>query len=1554
MKKRLLSTLLALCLALGMLPAQGWAEEMDGSELVPSVGVEAVEPAESGLPEGESVDEAEENAPGISAEADTAERLTEGTSAQLNEWATSGNCGDKGNNVRWNLDVSSKTLTISGSGRMEDYDPRIAGDHPWNYNGSMLQYVVISSGVTHIGDCAFSGLDITRVTIAGSVTSIGENAFGSCNSLTAITIPNSVTSMGEGAFEFSGLKSITIPGSVASIGANTFSNCQSLESVAISDGVAEIGMMTFAGCTNLRSVILPDSVTSIDHTTFASCSSLKSITLPNRLTSIESNMFYNCSSLTSVTIPNSVTGIESSAFEGCSSLMSVTIPDSVTSLGDYAFSGCYSLKNVTIPDSVTSIERGTFSGCSSLTSVTIPKSATSIEGEAFYNCSSLTSVTIPKSITSIGYESFHNCNCLTDIYYIGSRADWQKIGISYGNEALTNAVIHANTPIYPFPYSENTPSESLAIDCARYSLLAYEDTTTNKNRQYVQNTMNTLEKLFNEEAREKEIRAAGAKLFGSTLRTDGFEDLYSYNYGGVGTSVGGIVSRKYEKGEHSICYTIGHRDVQMPDGSVQSQVIIVFRGTSGDEWYGNFDITANKYIAGTNTHYSFQLAVNDAAESLYKYIKEMKAKGKIDSSGLSILMTGHSRGAAVANILAHELTDVRDGKASNYGEDTNISKLTQYKINSVYAYTYATPSVASNNTISAYGKYDNIFNYCFTDDFVPNLPLEAWSWGKYGRTYWATAARLAESNGHFRMQTKNYFGKSAHYNTHYTNEIVETAVAMTRGGVKDYYDAEYRFDWPSTMNLHDYMRNGVGAAMAKGGLINSGKGLLVVGVSGNIYPFAFNRYFRTLSNNFVKGSTINPALDNTHQCGSYYVGVKTSFRSFVGATASFSSSRSATLYSVQGGYDAGTANTEEVAAIRAFLQQSTTIEEKTYTNAEMLSWTTDAPSTWDGICWDENGHITSIDMSGYGVFGRLDLSGFAYLEDLNVSYNTLTELVLKGCSSLQILECSCNLLTTLDVGACPRLQSLSCGHNAIRSLDLETCHELIYLACDYNYLDPLAIAATAQTINSRTDGLAEYLPQNIIPEIEFASNDKMKLLDIANTASNNEKLNWDLDNPATWGGVEWSLVNGTYYLSSVDLQNLGLAGYADFSGCTYLQNLLITGNDFGTLDVTGCNLLETLWCAYNYLDARQLQSIAEADGELNAVVAPQKLPDGAQLAEVDVAALTALINSQNLDWGTNALANNPALTWTKDEDGGVYMLTQIDLTDVPVSGTVDLSGFSSLISVSAVGAGMERIVLPGHMTEIGKNAFVGCDKLCSVNLPKNLIRVGSQAFLGCTSLETVEFPATLTSVGEKAFYGCSSLSVVTFDGGVPFIGENAFIQCGEDLQLRLSFDVSEIELEENETYPLSTEKFASETVLAWTSSQPSIAAVSDQGVITAVNAGKAIITASFASGFSAVCSVTVKGQYIIEMLDHSETSVLVSVTNSSDFSAPDAHYIVAVYDPAGHMIACSMLSRQLDAQENLSLIVDFPLKSGASEVRAFVLARDSLIPLRNDWRKTLS
>lgn len=171
---------------------------------------------------------------------------------------TGGAAGD-GSGVTWQLtentdDPSTYTLTISGSGAMEDY--LMSSNQPWCSFRKQITSVVVSPGVTSIGNLAFTrSCNIIHVDIADSVVSIGEQAFSDCSRLTDITVPQSVTYIDAYAFDScTNLSSITLSNNITSIGNAAFKNCTTLTSITIPGSVTSIGSNVFTGCTSLNDI----------------------------------------------------------------------------------------------------------------------------------------------------------------------------------------------------------------------------------------------------------------------------------------------------------------------------------------------------------------------------------------------------------------------------------------------------------------------------------------------------------------------------------------------------------------------------------------------------------------------------------------------------------------------------------------------------------------------------------------------------------------------------------------------------------------------------------------------------------------------------------------------------------------------------------------------------------------------------------------------------------------------------------------------------------------------------------------------------------------------------------------------------------------------------------------------------------------------------------------------------------------------------------------------------------------------------------------------------
>ena len=240
-----------------------------------------------------------------------------------------------------------------------------------------------------------------------------------------------------------------------SIGNRALSYCQSLTSINVDkdnskyysiDGNLfnkdKLILIQYALGKTEKSYIVPNGVTSIGAGAFEYCEHLTSIEIPNSVTSIGADAFGYCKNLTSIKIPTSVTSIGDYAFEYCKNLTSIEIPNSVTSIGAGAFGYCENLISIELPDSVISIGAGAFGHCENLISIELPDSVISIGVGAFENCLNLIRIEIPNSVTKINERAFRKCTDLTDVYYNGTKKQWNEINIGNYNDDLKNATIH--------------------------------------------------------------------------------------------------------------------------------------------------------------------------------------------------------------------------------------------------------------------------------------------------------------------------------------------------------------------------------------------------------------------------------------------------------------------------------------------------------------------------------------------------------------------------------------------------------------------------------------------------------------------------------------------------------------------------------------------------------------------------------------------------------------------------------------------------------------------------------------------------------------------------------------------------------------------------------------------------------------------------------------------------------------------------------------------------------------------------------------------------------
>lgn len=186
----------------------------------------------------------------------------------------------------------------------------------------------------------------------------------------------------------------------------------------------------------------------------------------------------------------------------------------------------------------------------------------------------------------------------------------------------------------------------------------------------------------------------------------GIKDITNYN-----------LSTRYNDSDLSEIY-MGHKNVTY-NGVTKEIIVIVVRGTNGsiEEWTSNFDVGSTLEKSRftdwkvTANHKGF----DTAATRILKFLDEYENKSFIDkNASKTYWVTGHSRGASIANVLGARLDD--------------SSK-------DVYAYTFASPATTTASNAEDTNAYPGIFNVLNKDDLIPYLPTKQWGFKHYGKSY---------------------------------------------------------------------------------------------------------------------------------------------------------------------------------------------------------------------------------------------------------------------------------------------------------------------------------------------------------------------------------------------------------------------------------------------------------------------------------------------------------------------------------------------------------------------------------------------------------------------------------------------------------------------------------------------------------------------------------------------------------------------------------------------------------------------------------------------------
>jgi|GEM_PF-3018073 len=610
------------------------------------------------------------------------------------------------------------------------------------------------------------------------------------------------------------------------------------------------------------------------------------------------------------------------------------------------------------------------------------------------------------------------------------------IGKVGNNEVFNRSIIVKQ--IENFSYSSNKLDNKLALRCAKYAALAYQGF------EYNYSTDTFTEKSVSRTALPAALR--------SELQREGFGNIQS-SFGSASTYG--------DDNPHNVSFTLAHKKVSY-SGATGNLVVVVIRGTDTDEWKGNMDVTDTAFSPNMPNHYSFEQARDAVRTELHKYIANIF--GSISNADPLVLITGHSRGAAVANLLAYYLNSNPLTPGGAYIGVTNI-----------FAYAFATV----NNTRTP-SPSPNIFNFCFDDDFVPQSPLKEWGYGKHGNLYLANAYNLYKTDGVFKNEMDAFVKRS--YDRRNSADFSRNATADLMTHVKGWWSSTeqyYAKRWYGLVyeiSLYTFFREIVAPAAMQEALPI----VTMASVASNLSDHIFGPIARY----FVVGNAVFKYVNDTHISYTYYLALKQN--AFVEESlysASSSSNRSLeTLGMMSVGIQRpANPNQAEVQKLINFTQQ--------FNNLENLGWDLRDFSTWAGVLWtdDTENRVCSIDIKYSELSGKLDLSGFTALEYLNIAGNFIDEINLTDCDSLielncfnnllksltapsaEIINCGFNQLTGLNVNFAANLKELYCGGNALTALNLSNNTALIEFDCGDNNLSELDLSANTALTTLRCE-----------------------------------------------------------------------------------------------------------------------------------------------------------------------------------------------------------------------------------------------------------------------------------------------------------------------------------------------------------------------------------------------------------------------------------------------------------------------------------------------------
>ena len=849
----------------------------------------------------------------------------------------------------------------------------------------------------------------------------------------------------------------------------------------------------------------------------------------------------------------------------------------------------------------------------------------------------------------------------------------------------------------------------------------------------------------------------------------------TFNYDGVRKAT-------YEDNDF-VAFSIGYKKVSL-NGETYNAYVVPIRGTTGnDEWLSNFKLGA----AGDSYHYGFKKAADGVLSTL---------RSKIKTKNNIFLITGHSRGAAVANIVAGELTIDKDLASADH----------------IFGYTYACPAVK----IGADTTLDNVININNPGDAIPELPLADWGYQRYGKSLSLSTDKKFYDN--LKVQYKNALGREY---AGILNTDSYVATLKTIAGTRDAYfqpENQMLFElagWllgPKTKEMDTLAK--ILAHYNVNGLIGKSISNILSDITVSGVQTAFDKENQ---NNKEILITIDGYLEDTVNMNESEF---EDWRTSISNTSTFEKLQDEMNIAIRTRSDLVQLRKEVKEEMDSFSYTQSNLETilslfyttkgelknaifDGHTPLTYVKWINSTYYGWRG--WQNNDDVKNMEIENN--IKRIDISCFQGCQNLNqvILPDTLEHVrrdAFEGCTGIKELTMPVDLdyvKTSYTNGNpsfynCGNIEKItySKGKTGIMP-DIKSNKEGVYISyytAEYyagKNLTTVEFEEGVKNIGARAyysyrTSINSGMPN--LKNIKLASTVK-KIGDYA-FCNNKAITDFDFSNIEELGERSFSGCSG---LSDLTIPaGLKEMPYFCFYGCTGLSSLKIPetiekvcGGAFG--DCTGIKEL-TMPVDLDYVknnsstngyssffNCGNIEKITYSKGKTGI------MPD---------------IESGSTSYDTAECYAGKSLTTVEFEEGvknigaRAYYFYRNSITSGCVYGMPNLKNIKLASTVKKIGdyAFYKNIEITkfdfSNIEELGESSFSGCRGLSDLTIPAGLKEIPASCFYGCTGLSSLKIPETIEKVCGYAFGDCTGIKELTMPVDLDYVNKSrpSFRDCG--------------------------------------------------------------------------------------------------------------------------------------------------------------------------------